>query len=926
MTDDDNHGQPVIPKAASGGAGKGMKALIAILVAVIVVLSVLYIAKPTSSSPGNVNSSIQASAFATTGNPFNFNISVGSTFKSVTVFFGDGYSDTVQYSGNTYVNVQHTYQYPGKALVYYKVQFNNGGIYTSSSQLLPIGVVPASSYVTPEQSLGIASYNASQSSNSSVAGQPIFSPGSYVHVAIGYHNEPTNGTYQIVAQNISMNHGSGKQIEVPFKWDSSSGQYVNNQNNFTINESLKNSGEYLFLVKTYSAQVNTTTGKITSPLVMTEYFYDVASFKNAAINSAGTNNVFYDYSNVKGGYQSLDPAIDYELIGYEVFINTMQTLVVWNGSSSTSFVPELATQLPTISNGGINGNYANYTQVTPNGTMYKVALKPYENYTFHVRSNATWQNGSPVTAWDVEYSMARALLFDYGSPGTPGWIRAQYMLPGNYYQSNTFYNITNNMTVDNASNSITFHFQEPVSRTVVFDIMSAIGAEVMDSQWLISHGAGITWNATGFAAYKSQGNLANYNRYVQTHVFSDGPYKVEYAVPGTEIFLVPNPYFKSPGSWYPAPKVKNVAFDFIGSLATRETLVRSGQTGSVVISSAHWNFIQQMENQGKISVFPYHTLRVNFYNFNFNISESSLHSIGSQYNIPQYLFTSINARKAFAYAYEYQYFLDYQLGNSIYNTSFGFRYAGVIPVGMSGYQTISDLNKTTDGVPYYDLSMAKHYWSMVDFAKYGISKSKSGEYMYNGAPLNIPIFIMSGFPSILAGATTWASQIEKVIPGATSSVVHLTSSVLIDYLVPGSNPMPIFYLFWYPDYPYPTDYLGPLGLPENSSFATGGASFTPYLLSTTGHTNQAQNASDMITWYNQGSVTANNQVALKYFHKVNEMLVNMTAEVYLFQSNEFYLMNSHVNGNGMVKYQENYMYAGGWDLLYNRLTFNTTST
>lgn len=925
MTDSDNHVEPRVPKSRSGG-GRGTKAIIAVLIAVLLIVSALYITKITSSSSPNITPSVQASAVATTGNPFSLNISVGTSFKDVTVYFGDGYSETVPYSGTNYINVNHVYQYPGQALIYYMVHFNNGATYTSSSSLIPVSVVPSHSYVSTEQSLGIATFNATKSSNTTVANQPIFPTGSHVYIRVGYHNEPTNSSYQIISQNVTVNVGSGKLTTIPYSWNTSSAQYEASSSALVINESLSFPGVYVVSVDTYTAQVNSTTGAVGSQIMETTYFYDVAAFSNAGVYTGSSNAIFNDYSNVKGGYQSLDPAVDYELIGYEVFINTMQTLVVWNGSSSNTFVPELATHLPTIANGGINGNYANYTQETPSGTTYKVQLKPYENYTFTVRSNASWQNGKPVTAWDVEYSLARTLLFDSGSPGTPGWIRAQYMLPGNYFTSNTFYNITNNMTVDNSSNSITLHFQEPVSPTEVFDIMSAIGGEVMNSQWLIDHGAGITWTPAGFKAYESQASVSGYNNYVEKHVFSDGPYIVSYAVPGTEIFLTPNPYFNAPGPWYPKPTVKNVAFDFVGNLATRETLVRSGQMGSSVISPAHWNFIQQMVNAGKVKVYPYHTLRVNFFNFNFNINETVLHDIGHQYNVPQYLFTDINARKAFAYAYDYQYYLDYQLGNKIYNHSFGFRFAGVIPDGMSGFQSISTLNKTTTGVPYFDLSMAKHYWNLVDFAKYGITQNAKGQYIYDGNPLSIPIFIMSGFPSILAGSTTWGSELQSIVTGASFPVVSLPNVDFIDNLVPGQNPMPIFYMFWYPDYPYPTDYIAPLGLPENASFDTGGANFSPYTLSTTGHTSQAQNATDMITWYNEGSTTANNTQALMYFHKVNEMLVNMTAEVYVYQSNEFYIMSPNINGAGMLHYQENYMYAGGWDLLYNLLTFNNTAT
>ena len=69
------------------------------------------------------------------------------------------------------------------------------------------------------------------------------------------------------------------------------------------------------------------------------------------------------------------------------------------------------------------------------------------------------------------YSMVRTILFNSGEPGTTGWIQSQYLLPGNYYDTNTFWNITQNITVDNATNNITFHFQEPMEPYLVFETM-----------------------------------------------------------------------------------------------------------------------------------------------------------------------------------------------------------------------------------------------------------------------------------------------------------------------------------------------------------------------------------------------------------------------------------------------------------------------
>ena len=103
--------------------------------------------------------------------------------------------------------------------------------------------------------------------------------------------------------------------------------------------------------------------------------------------------------NVAGGPYSFDPQIDYETVGYEVVLNIMGTLLVYNGSSTTDFLPMIAASIPSVSNGGVNANDTAFT--------------------FTIRTGLKFSNGDPITAYDVWYTMIRNLLFVGGAPGTP---------------------------------------------------------------------------------------------------------------------------------------------------------------------------------------------------------------------------------------------------------------------------------------------------------------------------------------------------------------------------------------------------------------------------------------------------------------------------------------------------------------------------
>ena len=900
---------------------KWIAVIVAVIIIVAAIATVISLRAPTP--PATPAATASANAF--TGEPFNLTINAGAPFKDMTVYFGDGTSTTVGYSNSSTITVQHVYAMPGDAYIYYSVLYSNGAVYSASNKLVPVQVLPSSSYITTDESLGAVTYNTSASSTPLVIAQNIFSPGSFVNFTFTFYNQPSNTAYQVVNQTAEI--GNGKIIAIPYTWSSAKKHYEPSTLTANmVNNTFSKSGLYIVNLTTRTAMVNTTTGAYSSSTVQSsQVFFDVAVFSSGNVASYNANSIITRAELETGSYKTLDPAIAYDSVSLQIIHNVYQQLVKYAGTSTSSFVPELASQLPSTTNGGINTNYKNYTVTDPWGTTYAVNVTPNENFTFHIRTNASFQNGQPVTSWDAMYSFTRALLFDGGTPGTGAWIMAQYMLPGKYTVTNTFWNITQNMTVNNATNNITIHFQKPMSPTLVFQLLTASsGFYTMDASWLIAHGAGVTWSPAGFQAYKSQGDEAHYNTYIQNNVMADGPYEVAYTIPSTEVVLKANPAFNPPGPWFPKASIGTVVLQFTGSQSTVYLEMKSGQAQIGQIASSSWYLTQSLESSGLAKAYGFPSLAIFWYNFNANINTTILHTDYSGANVPSALFTSLNARKAFAYAYNYEYYMADQMGNAIYNTTFGSPYAGMLDNGMLGYQSISQLNNTTTGVPYFDLAMAAHYWGKVNFAKYNITNTSSG-YMYKGKPLVIPIFIPTGDSTDLAGATTWGGNLATFIKGATFPVIPTPFPSIIGNKKQGSNPMPIYFLGWGPDYPYPTDYLQPMALPINTSNYPGSNDFTPYYFSQMGHPNQSMEFMSMINDYKNGTAASSTNVALQWFHKMNEEMVNMTFYVYLFQEYAFIITSPHLNGNDVINYQENVIGAGS-QIFYNLMSYNSTSS
>jgi ABC-type transport system substrate-binding protein len=906
------------PTPLKKGNSSRMKWLVIIVVIVVIVASssaVLLTRKTTSSTYNAIPSTVEQSATMTGAN-YTIQINAGLAYSFASVNFGDGYISHITGSNSAKTfTAHHTYEVPGFALLYYNITASNGASYSAYKTLIPLLVNPSSTYINDEESAGTIVVNASMSSNPLDPNYPIFSAGSNISFNLGYTTEPVNSSYQIVSQSYSTNFGLSKNIT--YTWNSSTMSYVANSDQLLFGSSFTNSGIYYVILTTETAIVNATTGTITpQSSESASVFLDVAVFDGGAIYKAPSSVFVFDAA-WQGTPGSLDASIAYTGQTWGILDNTNLGLVNYIGDSTTSFYPQLATNLPSVANGEINNNYANYTVHTPWGTNYTVHTQPYENYTFYIRSNATWQDGTPVTGWDVAYTMTRTLLFDADSPGTPGWIQAQYLLPGNYYTSNTFWNITQNITWSNSSNSVTFHFQEPMSPSLVFMITNPEVFVAMDASWIIAHGGGITWNATGFEKYKTQGNAGDYNTFLQNNIMADGPYKLDYVIPTESVILVANPTFKSPGVWDPLPTISEVVLNYITSQSTLYLAMNSGIADSVTIATSDWYLVQNLENAGKVNVVGFPSMDMYYYAFNANINVTNLQFFYPGANVPSNFFSSLQVREAFSYAFNYPSYFSKDIGNSVYNTTFAFPYAGMLVNGLPGNQSVSALNKTTTGVPYFNMTLAKNWWDSVNFTALGITKTSSGVYEYNGKPLVIPLTIQANDPVDAAGFETFASDLSTFITGASFPVVTTTVQQILGNMAPNQNGMPINWWLWGPDYPYPTDYMGAMANPANSSFFMSADGYVPYLFQQQGLTSQAANLSAMATEYHNGATSTNITYAIQQFQAQNEMLVNMSVYLYLGQYNLFWITSKAVNVTDVISYQESPLFAGEGFYLFN---------
>lgn len=305
-----------------------------------------------------------------------------------------------------------------------------------------------------------------------------------------------------------------------------------------------------------------------------------------------------------------------------------------------------------------------------------------------------------------------------------------------------------------------------------------------------------------------------------------------------------------------------------------------------------------------------------------------MHTYDSAANMPSNLFSDLNIRKVFSYAYNYQYYLNQQVGNAIWGTTFGQAFAGALPQGMLYAQSIAQLNASGAAVPYYNMQLANQYWQ--DFIGNSTTMSALGltvngnQVTYNGNPLRVPVFINSGDPVDQAGETTWASAMANF--GITLDQITIPHTTLNANGVQNQNPMPIAINYWFPDYPYPSDYLQPIALPSNGSTYLGPADYTPYwIYGNTSNTYQNQTEASilqgMVTDYSNGGSAVTATQAQYWYQKMNEQFVNMTLIVPLQQQYLWRQISSKINPTGVTTYEGNIMVAGDNIMLYQYLSY-----
>jgi peptide/nickel transport system substrate-binding protein len=186
--------------------------------------------------------------------------------------------------------------------------------------------------------------------------------------------------------------------------------------------------------------------------------------------------------------------------------------------TDTTPVADVATQIPTVANGGI----------TDNGLTY----------TFHIKPGVDWQNGRQVTSQDFEREYKA-----FGNPVSP--------VGNSGYFVSTIAGFSQYFDAETAYFAVKSHAPTPANIANYQNTHSISGITTPDSSTIVFH---LTTAASDFiyilAMPFNSARPMEYDSYVpdsaqfRTHLMSDGPYKLSSYTPGKQVVWVRNTAWK----------------------------------------------------------------------------------------------------------------------------------------------------------------------------------------------------------------------------------------------------------------------------------------------------------------------------------------------------------------------------------------------
>lgn len=420
-----------------------------------------------------------------------------------------------------------------------------------------------------------------------------------------------------------------------------------------------------------------------------------------------------------GDVDTLDPAYDYETAGGGILMNVYDTLVWYEKGDASKFVPQLATEVPSLENGGISADG--------------------KTVVFKIRPGVKFHDGTTLTATDVAYTFQRGLL--QGGTSSPQWLFTEPVLGAGIYDIAEVVDPTGALDDDAAGLAaadagalkaacetvVKAIVPDDAGMTVTFNLAQSWApfistftggwGSIQSKAWVAANGGwdGSCDNWTKFYGKSSE----DLNKTpLGTTAMGTGPFKLDKWTPGEEIVLSANEsYWRTEPIWEGGPtgvaKFKKVIIKLVDEFPTRLAMLQASDADWISVGSqADWPLMDALVGEecgqdyvdckvtgdGPLRLIrnPGISSRTDMFMAFLVNTEGGNNFLGSGMldgnGIPANFFSDIHIRRAFAYCFNYDAYLNDVLQGE------GTRSKSVIFPGMIGYD---------ENAPFYNYDPEK---------------------------------------------------------------------------------------------------------------------------------------------------------------------------------------------------------------------------
>ena len=453
-----------------------------------------------------------------------------------------------------------------------------------------------------------------------------------------------------------------------------------------------------------------------------------------------------------GTVRTLDPACAYDVESGMRIRNIYDRLVEFDGGSTEDFLPMLATEVPTVENGGIKNDG--------------------RTYTFKIRKGVTFHNGYPLTPEDVEYSLERGMIVD--QEGGPSWMMLEAVTGYGTTRDETgkiregiFKTIMESVVVKGDQVIINL----PAAYPPLMGIMQYTVNSIISKRWAIENGA---WDGKLSTAPNFNGPDFN-TEPLQYIANGTGPYKLDSWEKSNQFVFKKNDNY-----WGVQPTIETAIVKYVPEWTTRKLMLQNGDADNVTVDNTYYPEIKDMPG---IKTYMVPQLGVSMAFMNQRITMTANPDVGSGKldgnGIPSDFFADINVRKAFQHAFDYTAMKE-EVGNGLIEIPsspnvYGLPYHKEVPI------------------PDYDLKKAEEYFK----------KAHGGKVWENGFKMTITHntgnTLREGAAHILA---------DNIMQINRKFRIDVRNVQWKDYTVKYRQGLyPIFLIGWGADYPDPHNFL-----------------------------------------------------------------------------------------------------------------------